>query len=77
MKKYVDFILELLGDAIVVFHGAWSIYTFYLIVRYRAAYFIEPNLWILYTELGLSVLAFFFGWWLVVGDARAFRDKWR
>ena len=65
-------IVEILGDAIIIFFGAWSFYTFYLIVRYGAAYFIEPNLYILYTELVLSILAFAFGWERLIQDVRTF-----
>ena len=60
--------IELIGDGIIIWFGAWSILTFYLIVRYGAAYFVEPNLWILYIEGVLAVLALAIGFERLIDD---------
>ena len=55
MKITWNYVKELLGDFLIIWWGLWTIFLFSIIAIQGYVKGIEPNLWILYIELGLSV----------------------
>ena len=56
-----DRIKEIIADLLIVWWGLWTIFLFVTIATQGYVRGIEPNLWILYTELGLSVVGTILG----------------
>ncbi len=61
-------IKELLADLILIWWGLWTLYLFSHIAIYGYVKGVEPNLWILYVELGLTIAG------LTLGVERLIRD---
>ena len=67
-------IKELLGNLFLIWFGGWSIFLFATIAVQGYVKGIEPNLWILYTELGLAVVGTVLGFERLVKDLIRFRE---
>ena len=67
MNKW-EKIKELLADLILIWWGIWTLYLFGHIAIYGYVKGAEPNLWILYTELGLAIAC------TVLGVERLIKD---
>ena len=68
-------IKELLGDFFLIWWGIWSIFLFTMIAVQGYVKGIEPNLWILYVELGLAVAGTVLGFERLVKDLIMFRKE--
>ena len=68
-------IKELLGNIFLIWFGVWSIFLFTMIAIQGYAMGIEPNLWILYVELGLAVVGTILGFERLIKDLIRFRGK--
>ena len=64
---------ELLGDLLIIWWGLWTIFLFTTIATQGYVRGIEPNLWILYIELGLSVAGTVLGAERLIQDFKRFR----
>jgi len=69
--KIVDYCIELFGDACIIVFGIWSAFTFHGIITRGWQAFIEPNMWIAYSELSLAILI------VLIGIERTYRDIWK
>lgn len=47
--------IEVIGDALIITFGAWSVFTFAHILLYGRLFLVEPNMAILATETILAV----------------------
>lgn len=50
-----EWIKELIGDACIILFVFWSLFILIGIELHGQQAFIEPNSWILYTEIGLAL----------------------
>ncbi len=72
-----DKIKELLGNLFLIWFGLWSIFLFTTIAIQGYVKGIEPNLWILYVELGLAVVATILGFERLIKDLLRFGKEAR
>lgn len=70
-------IKELLGDFFLIWFAGWTIFLFATIAIQGYVKGIEPNLWILYVELGLAIIGFILGWERLVRDLLKFGKEAR
>ena len=72
-----DKIKELLGNLFLIWFGGWTIFLFSMIAIQGYVKGIEPNLWILYVELGLAIIGFRLGWERLIKDLIRFAKQSR
>ena len=70
-----DKIKELLGNLFLIWWGLWTIFLFATIAIQGYVRGIEPNLWMLYVELGLGVAGTALGFERLVKDLIRFRKE--
>lgn len=68
-------IKELLGNFFLIWWGIWSIFLFSMIAIQGYVKGIEPNLWILYVELGIAVIGTVLGFERLIKDLIRFREE--
>ena len=64
---------EILGSLFLIWFGGWTILLFSMIAIQGYVKGIEPNLWILYVELGLAVVGTVLGFERLIKDLIRFR----
>ena len=70
-------IKEILASLFLIWFGLWSIFLFTTIAIQGYVKGIEPNLWILYVELGLAIVGTTLGFERLIKDLLRFRKEAR
>jgi hypothetical protein len=71
LRDWFETYRELLGDALVVFFGAWMAFCFYLIITRGGFFAFEPRHWVAKVEFVLSIAIAVLGVERMICDVRA------